>query len=75
VAGATGGGGGAAGEQAEGGGQPNVPGGGGTNVAESGRAAGGELPFTGLHAPLLVLIGLGMAGGGFALRRRLAKSA
>jgi hypothetical protein len=41
------------------------------NVAGNAQTANGGLPFTGLHAPLLVLIGLGMAVAGFGLRRRL----
>jgi hypothetical protein len=33
--------------------------------------ASGGLPFTGLHVPLLILLGLGMAVTGLVLRRRL----
>jgi len=33
--------------------------------------ASGGLPFTGLHVPLLILIGLGMAATGVVLKRRL----
>jgi hypothetical protein len=57
---------------------------GGTKGAKSGKKAGpggaaagdareaaGGLPFTGLHAPLLILIGLGMAVAGLTIRRRL----
>ena len=40
-------------------------------AAEAAATRGDELPFTGLHAPLLVLIGLGTAVLGFTLRRRL----
>ena len=63
----SGGGGGAAGEQ--GGGGRNDP------VATQARTSEGDLPFTGLHAPLLALIGLGMAIGGLAIRRSLQDAA
>jgi hypothetical protein len=52
-------------------------GGGGNAPANQGVAAqqvsssGGGLPFTGMHAPLLILMGLALAGAGFVLRRRL----
>jgi hypothetical protein len=49
--------------------------GGGGNAAVAGTAApaqaSGSLPFTGLHVPLLILVGLGMAGAGVALRRKV----
>lgn len=37
-------------------------------VRESGAAAGGSLPFTGLNVTTIVLIGLVLAAGGLALR-------
>jgi hypothetical protein len=58
VAGTTGGG-GNAGKQAQG------------VAAEAATSSGGGLPFTGLHAPILILMGLTLAGAGFVLRRRL----
>jgi hypothetical protein len=44
-------------------------------VASEAASGKGNLPFTGLHAPLLALIGIGMAIGGFAIRRSLQDSA
>jgi hypothetical protein len=61
VAGTTGGGGG-------GGGKAPAE---NQGVAAQASTSGGGLPFTGMHAPLLVLMGLALAGAGFVLRRRL----
>jgi hypothetical protein len=67
--GAGGGGGGAAGQTAEGGDQPAV--------AQAAQAAPAEsgLAFTGLYAPLMVLVALAMGTAGFALRKRINGSA
>jgi hypothetical protein len=43
-------------------------------VSEATTAKGG-LPFTGLHAPLMVLVALGMGAAGLALRKRVNGSA
>src|SRR5215208_1212469 len=40
-------------------------------AAVTAENASGGLPFTGLHVPLLILIGLGMAATGVVLKRRL----
>jgi len=40
-------------------------------AAQAATSSGGGLPFTGLHAPILILMGLALAGAGFVLRRRL----
>jgi hypothetical protein len=42
--------------------------------AGAAHEASGSLPFTGMHAPLLALIGLGMALTGLTLRRQLRDS-
>jgi hypothetical protein len=74
TAGTTGGGGGSnpAGVQGATGGGGNAP----ATANQAGAAAevsssSGGLPFTGMHAPLLILMGLALAGAGFVLRRRL----
>jgi hypothetical protein len=67
--GAGGGGGGAAGQTAAGGDQPAV-----AQAAEAAPAESG-LAFTGLYAPLMVLVALAMGTAGFALRKRINGSA
>jgi hypothetical protein len=44
-----------------------------TNGAVAGQVASssGGLPFTGLHAPLMILVALGMGAAGLALRKRI----
>jgi hypothetical protein len=46
-------------------------GGGSGSAAASAQEAAGSLPFTGMHAPLLIVVGLGMAAAGLVIRRRL----
>jgi hypothetical protein len=55
-----------AGTQKKGGGN-----GGNGSVAGTAENASGGLPFTGLHVPLLIMLGLGMAATGLVLRKRL----
>ncbi len=43
----------------------------GGGAAREATTASGGLPFTGLHAPLMVLVALGMGAAGLALRKRL----
>ena len=44
-------------------------------AAGEAQAGGGSLPFTGFHAPLMVLVALTMGAVGLALRKRLGESA
>jgi hypothetical protein len=54
-----------AGTTKKGGGNGNGP------AAGTVQNASGGLPFTGLHVPLLILLGVGMAATGLVLRKRL----
>ena len=71
VAGVTG----AGGEAAGGGGAPGGGQGGGGAPAAQAAAGEGQLPFTGVHVPALIVIALGMIAGGIALRRKLEDAA
>jgi hypothetical protein len=59
---------------AAGGGPGGGQGGGGAPAAQA-PAGNGQLPFTGVHVPALIVIALGMIAGGIALRRKLEDSA
>jgi hypothetical protein len=69
VAGETGSGGNKGGEAAEEASERNGP------AATQATTGDGNLPFTGLHAPLLALIGIGTALAGFGIRRALQDDA
>jgi hypothetical protein len=60
---------------AAGGGPGGGQGGGGGAPAAQAPAGNGQLPFTGVHVPALIVIALGMIAGGIALRRKLEDSA
>jgi hypothetical protein len=52
----------------------NDSGGGNGAIAADTQDAAGSLPFTGFQAPVLILLGLGMAAAGVLLRRRLGSA-